>query len=189
MPVVIAIVILVVIIVILTRLNQKCSACERKIGLSKKHPGLSGVLCDACYAPYEALLSKCNESDEKASSDARAAAWSAVCYLLCAKRVSLDCEELGLRSWEVCRDHAIKLCDQGLSLCGDDDDGQRLLRAIKGEALAIVSPPAERRPLQGGFVPAREILHTVAIGARTVAIDELHEFVRSLDGYDWLTKS
>lgn len=180
-----------------------CQKCKSKFPFftirdnKRPNPLGTGHLCQRCYQPYGLVIEKYKENLEKIDTDPKAGAWLAICCLLTAQRINLvrtiTAAISGFvetqNSWKACKERAIRLITNAISMLPCDSDGLIFLKAIFTIAEGIGESPSREIPIQryaSVFGDTIVDIEYEAVVRSGVSIDELYTFASSLPGYQWL---
>ncbi len=160
----------------------------------------NGYLCKECYQPYGLVLEKYTAHLKKAYTDPKAAAWIALCYLLAAQKVNLvrtvTAAIINLtvtkRSWEVCRQKAMDLAKNAMSMLPSNSEGLLFLREVLNRSKEITKSPQREIPIQRHASVWGDSIIDIeyeAVLRSGTSIDELNKLVASLPSHHWLLSS
>lgn len=180
-----------------------CQRCKVKFSFftireqKRPNPLGSGNLCQRCYQPYDLVIEKYKANLKKIDTDPKAGAWVALCCLLAAQRINLvrtitaaisgffETQD----SWKTCKEAAIRLATNAMSMLPSDSEGLIFLQALLARAQGIEESPSREIPRQryasvyGDSIVDIEYEAVVQSG---VSIDELNALALSLPGHQWL---
>ncbi len=180
-----------------------CQKCKEKLPFftirdkKRRNPLGTGHLCQRCYEPYGLVIEKYKANLEKINTDPKAGAWVALCCLLAAQRINLvrtiTAAISGFvetqNSWKACKESAIRLTINAISMLPCNSDGFIFLKALFTRAEGIGESPSWEIPIQryaSVFGDTIVDIEYEAVMRSGVSIDELNTLASSLPGHQWL---
>ena len=134
-----------------------CLQCRKKFGFLAYFTMLwaktgNGPYCRQCFARRTALLMLWHRQNQKAGTDPKAAAWVALCHLVCMEHVNVRVREPGGetiesvlvgRTWPASKAMALDFAERACRNLPVDSAGRRLLHDIQRRASSMTAPPGE----------------------------------------------
>jgi len=186
----------------------QCIECNKRVGFFKKRYTASrkGPFCKECFRPRLAVCmlymhQAAKAEDTGSISNAKAAAWVALCHLVCAERVNIVRHyehalgaSLGSRStWQASKQKAQEYAGRANALLLPNSPGKTFTQAILDRASSLQAPRSKEvhghsissspGPL---FASYTHTLEDVAILSGEASIADVEETLKSLPGHDWL---
>jgi hypothetical protein len=160
-----------------------------------------GPYCNDCSKPFVEFFSEYNKNLEKANNDAKAAAWIAVCHLLCAEKVNIQYITStigqGELTWKKSKSKAIEFAKKAASLESSRDDNViNFFQAIISRAQLINYSkllPSKFSHLPPGGMSGALFPHyvynpeDVAVISGGMTITAFNALLSTLPGHEWLT--